>query len=169
MKKIFLLALAAVIAASAWAQKPSNDELSSSYTMIGAGYTRETEIGNGAYLQLVSARKVWEGLCIDLGVNARYTYWNAWGLSDKHTMDARALLGLSYQMHVTEDFALIPHTGASLGGRFMLAEDNGGKNFVFGWDVGMRVRYKKVALTYTATIGITKMETAHSVGIAYGF
>ena len=44
-----------------------------------------------------------------------------------------------------------------------------GKDFVFGWDVGMRVRFKKVALTYTATIGIEKMETAHSVGIAYGF
>ena len=168
MKKILMLALAVLMGASAWAQKPSNDELSTSYNILGVGYTSETEIGNGAYLQFVSARKVWDGLCIDLGVNARYTYWNAWGLADMHTMDARALLGLSYQMHVTEDLALIPHTGASLGGRFDLSE-NGEKDFTFGWDVGMRLRYKKVALTYTATIGITKMETAHSVGIAYGF
>lgn len=168
MKKIFLLALAAVMGASAWAQKLSNDELSTSYNILGVGYTSETEIGNGAYLQFVSARKVWDGLCIDLGVNARYTYWDAWGFAEMHTMDARALLGLSYQMHVTEDFALIPHTGASLGGRFDLGE-NREKDFTFGWDVGMRVRYKKVALTYTATIGIEKMETAHSVGIAYGF
>lgn len=169
MKKIVTLAFVVITAISAMAQKPSNDELSASYNMLGIGYTSETSIGNGAYLQFMTARKIWDGLCADIGIKGRYTYWDAWGLADMHTMDARALLGLSYQAHVTKDFAVIPHTGANLGGRFELEGDEGGKSFVFGWDVGLRLRYKKVALTYSATIGITDMETAHSVGIAYGF
>lgn len=168
MKKIFLLALAAVMAASAWAQKPSNDELSTSYNFLSVGYTSETTIGNGAFVQFTSARKLYEGLCFDLGINARYTYWNAWGLADTHSMDARALLGPSYQYNFNEDVAIMAHTGASLGARFALV-DEGGTDFVFGWDIGARIKYKRVAFIYTATIGITNMATAHSVGLAFGF
>lgn len=141
MKKIFLLALAAVMAASAWAQKPSNDELSTSYNFLSVGYTSETTIGNGAYVQFTA---------------------------DTHSMDARALLGPSYQYNFNEDVAIMAHTGASLGARFALV-DEGGTDFVFGWDIGARIKYKRVAFIYTATIGITNMATAHSVGLAFGF
>ena len=88
--------------------------------------------------------------------------------ADLHSMDARALLGPSYQYNFNEDVAIMAHTGASLGARFALV-DEGGTDFVFGWDIGARIKYKRVAFIYTATIGITNMATAHSVGLAFGF
>ena len=165
MKKIIFCALFAIVSMHATAQQ-SNDELSSSYTMIGAGYTSETSLGNGAYLNLVTSRKLYEGLCIDIGVMARYTSFSA-GYSSSNNLDATVMVGPSYQYNFNSKVALIPFTGANLGGRFSL--DGNGKNFIFGWDTGLKFRYKKVAIIYAATIGISNRLTSHSIGLAYGF
>lgn len=183
MKKIIILiiVLATSMAANAQFTSGGNNSRSygtsnfsslnqsfDSYKYWQLGYTSEGGM-DGAYIGYMMSAPFYKGLSYDYG--ARFQ-WNTITLpwdESSNFVGMKFQIGLSYQVNVTEDVAIIPNTAPQLG--FISCVDAEGEtDFVMGWDFGTRIKYKnKYFLTYAYTVGITGQDYTHSVGIGIDF
>ena len=178
MKKLFILAVMVLSSICAKAEDVYVDgDYGKSYNVIELGYTGSTVFGyssGGAYLKYVRSCNMVGSLNFDFGATVHYA-------TNENTPGVGGLLGFSFAFNLGEKVQFIPYTSANLGYRSYDGclecyddyerywWDHNTEGFAFGWDVGARLKYRKVALSYTCTFGISGCNTQHFVGLAVAF
>lgn len=144
MKKVLFLICAAIFSVSASAQSFWKTDDCENFNLLQAGYMSHTFNGNGFFVGYkhgwnITGEKL--PLYIEPGVEFHYTRfgtgYNSVGLS--------APIDFSYKFKAG-DFSISPITGPTLGWEHGWSPSCDA--FVFGWDFGGRIAYKKVTLEY---------------------
>lgn len=169
MKKIILLLTLALMSSVARAQEVDNDELSTSYNFLSIGVITEQHGGVGGFATFDISKKLYDGLSFEIAPKARYVKFEPVKGLTADILDAGLMLGLSYQCHVNEKFAVIPVFGVTPGVRFWLDNRNSDNVFVMSADIGLRLKMQRVAFIYNLGIGMKERGTSHSFGLAFGF
>lgn len=117
------------------------------FNLIQVGYMRDSYVGNGAFIGYkhgwnITGQKL--PLYIEPGVEFHYTSLN----TGYNSIGLSAPIDFSYKFKAG-DFSISPITGPTLGWNhdWMTAAPSY-DCFVFGWDFGGRIAYKKITLEY---------------------
>lgn len=172
MKRLLTWAFLAMVAICGSAQTAADED--DYYNTWLVGYASSGGIGDGAFLQMATSRRIVHGLHLDMGGRVRYTYYHVdIPYLDKtvsmQTLDGKVLVGLSYRFDVNEKFSLIPVSTAEIGVAAPLTGEGSRAKFAMGWDFGLRMRYKKFAMYYAYTVNVKNQVGVHSVGFGIGY
>lgn len=178
MKKLFLLLFVTLSSISIKAEDVYVEgDFGKSYNVIEIGYTGLNVFGysaGGAYLKYIRSWNMVGSFNFDLGARVHYS-------TNENTPGFDGILGVSYALNFGSNVQFIPYTGANLGYRSYDGcldcyaendyywEDHSTEGFAFGWDIGARLKYRKVALSYTYSIGILECASQHFVGLSLVF
>ena len=167
MKKVLFLICAAIFSVSASAQSFWKTDDCENFNLLQAGYMSDTYNGDGFFVGYkhgwnITGEKL--PLYIQPGVEFQYIKFGF------NRIGVEVPVDFSYKFK-TGDFSISPITGPTL----RYAHDWGtgyysSDEFIFGWDFGGRIAYKKCTLSYryNKTISGDSWNT-HQIGIGFLF
>ena len=138
-----------------------------SYQDMELGYVHAGG-ANGAYIGYLTSSPFNKGkspFAVDFGLKGQ---WSCLSMNKEsyHSLALNANLGISWQIMGKNDTnPIVLLTGLMCGYAIPLSSGGEG-DFLVGWDVGARIRWKTGYLSYVCTIGF-KGGTTHSVGIGF--
>ncbi len=178
MKNKILTAILLLLATNANAQNFWNTEARDNYNLLEAGYMTDTGFNGafGGYKHGWNITGKTLPLYIEPGVYLQYSN-NPWIriVSGRAYVYDGARVGLAFPIDFTYklksgDFCLYPVLGPTFRFTINWCDYKSEFNFIFGWDIGARIQYKKATFSYVYTKAITGASVSnHSVGAGYSF
>ena len=145
MKKVLFLICAAIFSVSASAQSFWKTDDCENFTLFQAGYMSDTYNADGFF---VGYKHGWnitgEKLPLYLEPGAEFHYVS---YPNGNGIGLTVPVNVSYKFK-TGDFSISPITGPTFGYSHAWNSTVSGDDFVFGWEFGGRIAYKRITLSY---------------------
>ena len=178
MKKLFILFAMTLSSITIMAEDVYvENDYGKSYNVIELGYTRLCPFGydeGGGYLKYIRSCNMVASFNFDFGARVHFS-------TADNIPGASAILGLSYSLNFGNHVQFTPYTGVNLGYRSYAGclecyadhdrywDDHDTEGFALGWDIGARLKYRKVALSYTYSFGLLECAPQHFFGVSLVF